>query len=244
MHYQPIVDGRSGRPVSLEALVRWQHPQQGFISPERFVGLAEQHGFVAELDTWVARRACADLVGLLEEGHDLRMAVNCSALNLSNPQMPAVVARILERTGLEPARLTVEVTENALMNSLGAAIRTLDAVRELGVKVSIDDFGSGYSSLTYLRQLPVDTLKVDRAFVREIAEQANDRAITAAIIAMAHKLGLKVVAEGVEEAVQLDYLRENGCDFIQGYYYSRPLPLSALRDWLAERPLTATVTTA
>ncbi|MDA0425104.1 putative bifunctional diguanylate cyclase/phosphodiesterase [Stutzerimonas frequens] len=244
VHYQPIVDGRSGRPVSLEALVRWQHPQQGFISPERFVGLAEQHGFVAELDTWVARRACADLAGLLEEGHDLRMAVNCSALNLSNPQMPAVVARILERTGLEPARLTVEVTENALMNSLGAAIRTLDAVRELGVKVSIDDFGSGYSSLAYLRQLPVDTLKVDRAFVREIAEQANDRAITAAIIAMAHKLGLKVVAEGVEEAVQLDYLRENGCDFIQGYYYSRPLPLPALRDWLAARPLTVAGTTA
>lgn len=244
LHFQPIYDLHQGTIAGFEALVRWQHPQQGFISPERFVGLAEQHGFVAELDTWVARRACADLVGLLEEGHDLRMAVNCSALNLSNPQMPAVVARILERTGLEPARLTVEVTENALMNSLGAAIRTLDAVRELGVKVSIDDFGSGYSSLTYLRQLPVDTLKVDRAFVREIAEQANDRAITAAIIAMAHKLGLKVVAEGVEEAVQLDYLRANGCDFIQGYYYSRPLPLPALRDWLAERPLTATVTTA
>ena len=243
MHYQPIVDGRSGRPVSLEALVRWQHPQQGFISPERFVGLAEQHGFVAELDTWVARRACADLVGLLEEGHDLRMAVNCSALNLSNPQMPAVVARILERTGLEPARLTVEVTENALMNSLGAAIRTLDAVRELGVKVSIDDFGSGYSSLTYLRQLPVDTLKVDRAFVREIAEQANDRAITAAIIAMAQSWvegGGRRGGRG--SAARLS--ARNGCDFIQGYYYSRPLPLTALRDWLAERPLTATVTTA
>ncbi|MCD1608194.1 MULTISPECIES: putative bifunctional diguanylate cyclase/phosphodiesterase [Stutzerimonas stutzeri subgroup] len=245
VNYQPIVDGRSGEPVSLEALVRWQHPQQGFISPERFVGLAEQHGFVAELDAWVARRACADLVALLDEGYDLRVAVNCSALNLSNLQMPEVVARILERTGLDPARLTVEVTENALMNSLGAAVRTLDAVRELGVKVSIDDFGSGYSSLAYLRKLPVDTLKVDRAFVQEIAEQANDRAITAAIIAMAHKLGLKVVAEGVEEEVQLAYLRENGCDYIQGYYYSRPLPLSALRDWLAaRRPLTAGATIA
>ncbi|EWC43101.1 putative bifunctional diguanylate cyclase/phosphodiesterase [Stutzerimonas stutzeri] len=244
VHYQPIVDGRSGQPVSLEALVRWQHPQQGFISPERFVGLAEQHGFVAELDAWVARRACADLATLLAEGHDLRVAVNCSALNLSNPHMPEVVARIIERTGLDPARLTVEVTENALMNSLGAAVRTLDAVRELGVKVSIDDFGSGYSSLAYLSKLPVDTLKVDRAFVQEIAEQANDRAITAAIIAMAHKLGLKVVAEGVEEEVQLAYLRENGCDFIQGYYYSRPLALPALRDWLAARQLSAAETDA
>ena len=232
LHFQPQVDARDGKVVGAEALLRWQHPQQGFISPERFVGLAEQHGFVAELDTWVARRACADLVGLLEEGHDLRMAVNCSALNLSNPQMPAVVARILERTGLEPARLTVEVTENALMNSLGAAIRTLDAVRELGVKVSIDDFGSGYSSLTYLRQLPVDTLKVDRAFVREIAEQANDRAITAAIIAMAHKLGLKVVAEGVENIEQLDMLRQFGCDQVQGYLISKALPLAELARFL------------
>lgn len=245
MNYQPIVDGRSGEPVSLEALVRWQHPQQGFISPERFVGLAEQHGFVAELDAWVARRACVDLVTLLDEGYDLRVAVNCSALNLSNPQMPEVVAHILERTGLDPARLTVEVTENALMNSLGAAVRSLNAVRELGVKVSIDDFGSGYSSLAYLRKLPVNTLKVDRAFVQEIAEQANDRAITAAIIAMAHKLGLRVVAEGVEEEVQLAYLRENGCDYIQGYYYSRPLPLTELRGWLAaRRTLSAAATTA
>jgi len=129
------------------------------------------------------------------------------------------------------------------MNSLGAAIRTLDAVRELGVKVSIDDFGSGYSSLTYLRQLPVDTLKVDRAFVREIAEQANDRAITAAIVAMAHKLQLKVVAEGVEDRTQLAHLQDNRCDYIQGYLFSRPLPLPALRDWLTAR-LSVTATSA
>ncbi|WP_234292970.1 putative bifunctional diguanylate cyclase/phosphodiesterase [Stutzerimonas balearica] len=243
VHYQPIVDCRSGQPIGLEALVRWQHPQLGFISPERFVGLAERNGFVGELDSWVARRACQDLVELLAAGHDLRVAINCSALNLGSPFLPKVVARILADTGLAPSRVSLEVTENALMNDFVAAVRNLEQVRQLGLKISIDDFGSGYSSLAYLSKLPLDTLKIDRAFVREIAEQANDRAITAAIVAMAHKLQLKVVAEGVEDRTQLAHLQDNRCDYIQGYLFSRPLPLPALRDWLTAR-LSVTATSA
>ena len=243
VHYQPIVDCLSGQPIGLEALVRWQHPQLGFISPERFVGLAERNGFVGELDSWVARRACQDLVELLAAGHDLRVAINCSALNLGSPFLPKVVARILADTGLAPSRVSLEVTENALMNDFVAAVRNLEQLRQLGLKISIDDFGSGYSSLAYLSKLPLDTLKIDRAFVREIAEQANDRAITAAIVAMAHKLQLKVVAEGVEDRTQLAHLQDNRCDYIQGYLFSRPLPLPALRDWLTAR-LSVTATSA
>lgn len=236
VHYQPIVDCDSGRVIGLEALARWTHPIHGPISPERFVDLAERNGFIDELDLWVTRRACRDLRSLRQGGHPaLRVAVNCSALNLINPDFPAALAEALADTGLEPERLTVEITENALMNDLNAAIEVLETIRQLGVKVSIDDFGTGYSSLAYLRRLPVDTLKVDRSFVREITEQASDRAITAAIVAMAHKLQLRVVAEGVETAAQRDFLSLNGCDMIQGYLYSQPLALADLEAWLVER---------
>ncbi len=233
VHYQPIVASDTGQVVSLEALARWQHQQQGAISPERFAPLAEQHGFITELDLWVTQRACRDLKELHEAGYpQLRVAVNCSVLNLSNHALPSAIARILDETGLGPTALILEVTENALMSNLAAAVQILEEVRQLGVKISIDDFGSGYSSLAYLSKLPVNSLKVDRSFIREIPAQANDMAITAAIIAMAHKLQLKVVAEGVETSAQLDFLRDNECDFIQGYLFSRPLPLAELQIWL------------
>ncbi|GLZ85045.1 putative signaling protein [Metapseudomonas resinovorans] len=234
VHYQPIVASDASRVVSLEAVARWRHPLHGMISPGRFVTIAEQHGFIAELDTWVMRRACRDLKELHDAGHrDLRVAVNCSALNFSNRNLPLVLGIELQRSGLNPRALTLEVTENALMGNLNSAVEILEAIRALGVSISIDDFGSGYSSLAYLRRLPVDTLKVDRAFVRDIPAEENDMAITAAIIAMAHKLQLKVVAEGVETAQQLGFLRENNCDLIQGYLFSRPLPLANLKQWLA-----------
>lgn len=233
VHYQPIVASATGQVISLEALARWHHPQQGTIGPERFVPLAEQHGFITELDLWVARRACRDLKELHAAGYpQLRVAINCSVLNLSNHTLPSAIARILDQTGLSATALILEVTENALMSNLAAAVQILEEVRQLGVKISIDDFGSGYSSLAYLSKLPVNSLKVDRSFIREIPAQANDMAITAAIIAMAHKLQLKVVAEGVETSAQLDFLRANECDFIQGYLFSRPLSLAELRTWL------------
>jgi len=237
VYYQPIVTSDAHRVVSLEALVRWNHPELGTINPERFVSIAEQHGFIAELDLWVAQRVCHDLKYLHATGHpQLRVGINCSALNLSNRALPKAIARLLQQADLRASFLTLEVTENALMSNLAAAVQTLEEVRDLGIKVSIDDFGSGYSSLAYLRKLPVDSLKVDRSFIREIPDEPNDMAITAAIIAMAHKLQLKVVAEGVETVEQLAFLRDNHCDFIQGYLFSRPLPLDELKTWL-NRPL-------
>lgn len=234
VHYQPIVSSETGQVISLEALARWNHPQRGAISPEVFAPLAEQHGFIVELDLWVAERACRDLMSLRTAGFpELRVAFNCSALNLSNRALPSAIEQILKRTGLDSDGLVMEVTENALMNNLNTAVEILEEIRQLGVKISIDDFGSGYSSLAYLRKLPVNSLKVDRSFIREIPAEANDMAITAAIIAMAHKLQLKVVAEGVESQEQLEFLRANDCDLIQGYLFSRPLALEALQAWLA-----------
>jgi diguanylate cyclase (GGDEF)-like protein len=234
VHYQPIVSCETGQVISLEALARWNHPQRGAVSPEVFAPLAEQHGFIVELDLWVAERACRDLMTLRKAGYpELRVAFNCSALNLSNRALPAAIEQILLRTGMDSAGLVMEVTENALMNNLNTAVEILEEIRRLGVRISIDDFGSGYSSLAYLRKLPVNSLKVDRSFIRDIPAEPNDMAITSAIIAMAHKLQLMVVAEGVESVEQLEFLRANDCDLIQGYLFSRPLTLEALLAWLA-----------
>ncbi|WP_202801430.1 putative bifunctional diguanylate cyclase/phosphodiesterase [Idiomarina xiamenensis] len=234
-YYQPLINARTGEVVALEALARWQHPQQGFISPERFVSLAENAGFVSDLDNAIFTQACADVKQLRNMGHSrLRVSVNCSALNLTNAHLPEYIANTLKQNQLTADALTIEVTENALMSNLSLAIDLLSKIRDLGVRVSIDDFGSGYSSLAYLSKLPVDTLKVDRSFIQHIPKQKQDMAITNAIIAMAHKLDLKVVAEGVETIEQLDFLRQNDCDVLQGYYFSKPLPLHKLTQWLAD----------
>jgi diguanylate cyclase (GGDEF)-like protein len=236
VHYQPIVTSNAHKTASLEALVRWRHPTLGPISPDRFVHVAELSGQIGELDNWVMRRACQDLKTLRELGYSqLRVAVNCSPLNLTDRLLPEKVENALKEVGLPSEALTLELTENALMHNLNLAIELLERIRKLGVKVSIDDFGSGYSSLAYLSKFRVDTLKVDRSFIRDIPSQQTDMDITAAIIAMAHKLQLKVVAEGVETPDQLNFLRENNCDFIQGYLFSRPLSVTHLQAWLEGR---------
>jgi diguanylate cyclase len=234
VHYQPILAGSGDRVVALEALVRWRHSELGSISPERFVSIAEQHGFVHELDLWVLKRACRDLRLLHKEGHSqLHLGVNCSAMSLLQPNLIKSLEIELQRADLPISTLTLELTENALMHDLGAAQAQLDRIRALGMTISIDDFGTGYSSLQYLSRLPVDSLKVDRSFVSKIPGSASNMAITSAIIAMAHKLDLRVVAEGVESVEQMLFLQENHCDMLQGYLFSRPLPLAELRLWLA-----------
>ncbi|WP_271411436.1 putative bifunctional diguanylate cyclase/phosphodiesterase [Pseudomonas sp. Q1-7] len=233
LNYQPILDLHSGRITKLEALVRWQHPRLGLLMPDRFIGIAEANGFIAELDTWVLRRACRDLAGLAARGlHDLRVAVNCSALSLSCDELADKVQQALQETGLRPQRLEMEVTENALMSNVNHALQQLERIRGLGVSISIDDFGTGYSSLAYLKRLPLDTLKIDRSFAMDIPGSHADMEIVQAIIGMAHTLHLQVVAEGVENHEQLDFLRDQGCDFIQGYLLSKPLPLTAVEDFL------------
>ncbi len=234
LHYQPVVDCNSGEVVSLEALLRWRDAGGNPISPEIFVAVAEHHGFSAELDGWVLNRACADIKQFRLLGHKrLRVAVNCSANTLADPDMASAVAVQLDRHGIQGGALCLEITENALMENVTTATLVLQELRDLGVAVSIDDFGTGYSSLNYLRRLPVDTLKVDRSFIRDIPQQSDDCEITAGIIALAHKLRLKVVAEGVETHEQLTFLRRNDCDFVQGYFYSVPLPFDALQRWLS-----------
>jgi diguanylate cyclase (GGDEF)-like protein len=238
VHYQPILAGSGNRVVALEALVRWRHSELGTISPERFVSIAEHHGFVHELDLWVFRRACRDLRLLRKEGHaQLHLSVNCSAQSLLQPNLTKNLEIELQRADLPINALNLEVTENALMRDLGAAQEQLGRIRALGMSISIDDFGTGYSSLQYLSRLPVDTLKVDRSFVSKIPGSASDMAITSAIIAMAHKLDLQVVAEGVESVEQMLFLQENHCDLLQGYLFSRPLALAELRIWLARDQL-------
>lgn len=235
VHYQPILSAGADQVVALEALVRWQHSELGAISPERFVRIAEQHGFIHELDLWVLKRACRDLKWLHSNGHrHLHLGVNCSALSLLQPQLVKAMEIELQRADLPLSSLTMEVTENALMHDLSAAQTQLDKIRALGMTISIDDFGTGYSSLQYLSRLPVDSLKVDRSFVREIPGSSSGMAITAAIIAMAHKLNLRVVAEGVENIEQLRFLQEQHCDLLQGYLFSKPLPLGELHTWLSK----------
>ncbi|MFJ3450009.1 putative bifunctional diguanylate cyclase/phosphodiesterase [Pseudomonas sichuanensis] len=230
VHYQPIFDLRSGRVSKLEALVRWQHPQHGLLGPDRFIGIAEANGLIAELDLWVLRRACADLALLGRQGHDeLKVTVNCSALTLGREELATEVELALFQAGLAARQLELEVTENALMGDIQHTVNLLKRIRAQGVALSIDDFGTGYSSLAYLKRLPLDVLKIDRSFVQDVPGNQKDREIVQAIIMMAHTLHLEVVTEGVETPEQRAFLAAHGCDYLQGYLLSRPVPLAELR---------------
>ena len=230
LYYQPILDLKSGRVTKLEALVRWQHPVHGLLLPDRFIGIAEANGLIAELDNWVLRKACEDLSELSRHGcEELKIAVNCSALNLAREELADEIESALRAAGVAPQRLELEVTENALMGNIANTLVLLRQIRALGVSLSIDDFGTGYSSLAYLKRLPLDTLKIDRSFIQDIPKSTQDMEIVQAIIVMAHTLHLKVVTEGVETEQQYEFLNHYGCDFVQGYLLSHPVPLEELR---------------
>ena len=230
LFYQPIVDLRTGHVAKLEALVRWQHPTHGLLTPDRFITIAESNGLIAELDNWVLRQACRDLAQLCGNGFDkLVIAVNCSALNLARGELVQEMDVALKDAGVAPKRLELEVTENALMGNISNTVLLLNEIRKLGVALSIDDFGTGYSSLAYLKRLPLDTVKIDRSFIIDIPQSPQDMEIVQAIIVMAHTLHLKVVTEGVETPAQLEFLSEYGCDYVQGYLFSKPAPLEALK---------------
>lgn len=227
LHYQPILDLRKGKVTRLEALVRWQHPIHGLLAPDRFIGIAENNGLIAELDNWVLRQACADLSWLTEQGHpDLSMAVNCSALNLARDELADEIEYALRSSGIAASRLELEVTENALMGNISSTLILLRQIRALGVSLSIDDFGTGYSSLSYLKRLPLNTLKIDRSFIQDIPKSTTDMEIVQAIIGMAHTLHLQVITEGVETPQQLELLIKHGCDYVQGYLLSAAVPAS------------------
>jgi diguanylate cyclase (GGDEF)-like protein len=224
LYYQPKVDVASGRIGAMEALVRWRHPTRGIVSPAEFIPLSEELGLIIPLGAWVLLTACQQNKRWQEAGlAPLRVAVNLSAVQFRQRNLAEFVAQILADTGLDPSWLELEVTESVVMQNAEDATDTLMQLHGQGIHISIDDFGTGYSSLSYLKRFPLDTLKIDRSFVRDISTNPDDAAIVKSVIALAHSLRLKVIAEGVETAEQLDYLRSLGCDEYQGYYRSKPV---------------------
>jgi diguanylate cyclase (GGDEF)-like protein/PAS domain S-box-containing protein len=233
--YQPKVDLQSGAISGLEALLRWQHPEKRVVSPAEFIPVLEDIGLIVPVGAWVLRAACVQTKAWLDTGlHPREIAVNLSARQFQQKDLEATVRRILKDTDIDPSLVQFELTESMLMTDPEAAARTLRGLKELGVKLSVDDFGTGYSSLAYLKRFPLDTLKIDRAFIRDVTTSPDDAAITLAIISLAHSLKLKVVAEGVETREQLNFLKANGCDEMQGYYFARPLAVSDCTKALAE----------
>ncbi|HEX9172877.1 MAG TPA: EAL domain-containing protein, partial [Telluria sp.] len=233
LHYQPQVCLATGRIVGMEALVRWNHPELGMVPPGRFVGVAEETGLIVQIGAWVMRAACAQNKAWQEAGlGQLRVAVNLSARQFGAAGLIDGIEGVLRETGLDPSFLEIELTESLFMSDVTPAVDLLHRMKSLGVKLSIDDFGTGYSSLSYLSRFPIDVLKIDRSFVAELTRDSNDAAIVTSIIALAHNLKLAVIAEGVETAEQLDYLRRHGCDEMQGYYFSRPLPAAEFEQML------------
>jgi diguanylate cyclase (GGDEF)-like protein/PAS domain S-box-containing protein len=237
VHFQPVQDVRSRRIHGMEALVRWRHPRKGLLLPQEFISLAEVTGLIVPLGQFVLRTACAQAQAWHEEGYpDLTVSVNLSARQLQDPDLPEQVMGVLRETGLEPRFLDLEITENNAMQSAASTLEALARLKAEGVRVSIDDFGIGYSSLSYLRQLPIDTLKIDQSFVRNIASVRGDSAIVTAVIVMAHALKLEVVAEGVETATQLAFLGARRCDRIQGFFFSPAVRPEELKRLLAAGP--------
>ncbi|MFK3738872.1 putative bifunctional diguanylate cyclase/phosphodiesterase [Massilia sp. TN1-12] len=236
LHYQPQVDLKTGQIVGMEALIRWQHPELGMVPPGRFVGVAEDTGLIVPIGAWVMRTAAAQNKAWQDAGLGrLRVAVNLSARQFASSDLLADIESVLNDTGLDPACLELELTESLFMSDVTPAVELLHRMKSLGVNLSIDDFGTGYSSFSYLSRFPIDVLKIDRSFVNDITHDANYAAIVASIIALAHNLRLSVIAEGVETAEQLDYLRHQGCDEMQGYYFSRPLPAPEFEQLLRQR---------
>ncbi|PZP77417.1 MAG: diguanylate cyclase, partial [Ectopseudomonas oleovorans] len=216
-----------------EALVRWRHPQQGMVAPGEFIGLAEETGLIAPIGEFVLRQACRQARQWQQEGlAQIRVSVNISVYQLRQGNLTSLVRQVLEETGLAPQYLELELTESQLLDNVDSVIVTFRQLRELGVKLAIDDFGTGYSSLSYLKRFPVHYVKIDQTFIRDLSPGGEDAAITRAIIAMAHSLELKVVAEGVETQAQMDFLKSQNCDEIQGFLISRPVEASTFAELL------------
>jgi len=237
LHYQPRVDVPTGRTIGVEALVRWQHPVRGLLAPGHFIDIAEETGLIVPMGAWVMRQAGQALRRLQAAGAPgLIMSVNVSARQFKNPRLVDEVGEMLQLAGCAPEQIELELTESAVMDQPDAAEATMRRLKDLGVRLAMDDFGTGYSSLAALKRFPVDVVKIDRSFVNDIPGDAGDSALTRAIIAMGHSLGLHVVAEGVERGDQLEFLRREGCDEYQGYWFAKPMPEAALTTSLMQSP--------
>ncbi len=229
LHYQPKLELNTGRITGVEALLRWHRPGHGLVYPAEFVPVLEETGMVVRIGDWIVDEACRQIAEWNEQGvREVRVAVNVSSRQFVEGDLEGVVRRAIERHGIDPGMLELELTESALMSNADRTIEVLERLKALGIRIAIDDFGTGYSSLAYLKRFPIDKLKIDIAFVRDIVTNPDDAAIALAIISMAHSLHMQVIAEGVETRAQMAYLRRNRCDEIQGFHFSRALPAAQL----------------
>ncbi|MFI5400387.1 MAG: EAL domain-containing protein [SAR324 cluster bacterium] len=236
LHYQPLVDVEKGTITGVEALLRWKNPRQGLLSPDRFISILEETGLIVAVGEWALRRA-ADDVRTVAGGKPLRICVNLSARQFQRPDLVAAVAQALQDTALAPEQLDLEITESLLMQDMETAIEKMRALRDMGVMLSIDDFGTGFSSLSYLSRFPLTTLKIDKSFVSHVLDKPNDEAIAKSIIALARSLKLHIVVEGVESAAQLEFFRAHDCHTVQGYLFGQPMDVEELSRWMQAPPL-------
>jgi len=236
LYYQPKIDLARNRITGVEALARWPHPVEGMISPGDFMPMVEQTGLIRPFTRWVLETAVIQCRRWREAGIDLTVAVNLSTRNLLDPTLPDILAGLLETHHVGTAGLTLEITESAVMSRPDVALKVLTRLHDMGFKLSIDDFGTGYSSLGYLKRLPVDELKIDYSFVSDLMDDENDAVIVCSTVSLAHNLGLKVVAEGVESKDIWDVLVVLGCDKAQGFYFGRPQSAEQLERWLSDSP--------
>jgi len=235
LHYQPKVSLVTGKITGFEALLRWQHPTHGLVPPLEFISVLEDTGLIVSVGEWVVRTVCEQIQEWQNQGLVPQpVSVNLSARQFQQQDLEAIIDRTLRATEIDPQLLEFELTESVLMKEAETATNALRNLKSFGVQISMDDFGTGYSSLAYLKRFPLDVLKIDRAFVRDVTTDSDDATIIVAMINLAHSLGLKVVAEGVETKAQLLFLIEHGCDEMQGYYFSRPLPLEIVSKALME----------
>ena len=234
IHFQPKVDINKWQVTGAEALIRWNHPEKGLISPAEFIPLAEESGLISPIGEWVLLNACIQLRDWTHNAPDLTLSLNVSARQLQDPNFFSIVMSTLDETGVNPRNLELELTESSIMTNLDSSIRTLNALQNSGVGISIDDFGTGFSSLSQLKWLPIDILKIDRSFVHDASTDPDDAALVMAIITLAHNLRLKVVAEGVESEEQLKFLHLLRCDEIQGYLFSKPIPAAEFKQLIGE----------
>ncbi|OGO79274.1 MAG: hypothetical protein A2Y23_01500 [Clostridiales bacterium GWB2_37_7] len=237
LHYQPQVDITTGRIVGTEALIRWNNPKLGIISPAKFIPLAEENGLILPIGDWVLKTACAQNKKWMELGYDpIYISVNISALQIHQSDFVDKISQVLYETQMEAKYLELEITESIAMEDTETRIKILEVLRNMGVRIAIDDFGTGYSSLSYLRRFQLTSLKIDQSFTRELVSNEKDAAIVSTIIAIGQNLNLKIIAEGVETQEQLEFLRKKKCDNIQGYLYSRPVSSDELEKLLKNPP--------
>ncbi|CAG0991445.1 partial putative signaling protein, partial [Rhodocyclaceae bacterium] len=237
VYYQPKVDVSSRRVAGMEALVRWRDPQRGLVPPGEFIPVAEESGLIEQIGQWVLEETCAQNRRWQDEGlPPVRASVNVSARQFRNRNFVATVEEVLARTGLAPRWLELEITESMLMGDIGAIVARMEDLRRVGVSLSIDDFGTGYSSLSYLSRFPITTLKIDRAFITDVQSNPHTAEIARAIIGLSRGLNLEVVAEGAEVKEQVEFLQAHGCELVQGFYYSKPLPAEEFAAMLRDGP--------